>query len=466
MLHNNNDPKFRWHERLITVVTVGTAVLFSSPKAWCEQPSSNASRPSAKAAGKDLIQDVIVTGNHQVPLQKIMACIRSRLGTMYDRFQMEEDVRRLIERRLIRTINVRKEGGAPGPVKLRFIVSEYPAYIREIVYKNAHHMKPEELEELTGIGTAMIPAWNHQLCEIIREHYKVQGRLWATVTLDEGGHPEDTRVVFRIKEGPRARVQRNNFRGNRSFTDQQLNKSVGAFPGFNAKAADMSKERLRQWYRAHGFADVKIECRVKKERNCGSVSLLFSIEEGPRYRVGDIHIQGGEKTDPKTLRQLVPVRLGEYYSERKARQGEKEIQKAICHSQKASVVVRMDWFRRKTKNPDRDLVLVYNITEKNPPVRIGKIIIKGNKTTTDQAILRQLRLRPGGIISARKLSIAEQKLRQLFPHGTMEVRFNLELRQFDFESQHASGPLSIGAVDLFITVQEKEADPGLGVIID
>src|SRR5947209_1809996 len=57
---------------------------------------------------KWIVDDVIVRGNTTIPTAKIMGFIRTHPGGEYSKTEVDEDVRRLVESRLLRTVNVYK----------------------------------------------------------------------------------------------------------------------------------------------------------------------------------------------------------------------------------------------------------------------------------------------------------------------------------------------------------------------
>src|SRR5262249_36453949 len=145
-------------------------------------------------------------------------------------------------------------------------------------YKNAHHMKPEELEALTALkrGLPLNPDANRRCCDQIVENYRKDGRYFASCILEEGNKPGDSRVVFNVTEGPIVRVRKINFNGNDTLaSDARLHAQIDtcqAFLGvkllgskFNPVLIDMDAAKLQQYYRDNGY----LQARVTRE-------LIFS----------------------------------------------------------------------------------------------------------------------------------------------------------------------------------------------
>jgi hypothetical protein len=105
------------------------------------------------------------------------------------------------------------------------------------------------------------------------------------------------------------------FEGNVTFSAEQLRKALAVDVGFvmashpSAEFADFPpviQKGLRSGYLAAGFPKARVE--ITRDGEC----LRVRITEGPRYRMGEIRIEGTQDVDPDTLRQkLLVVAKGE-----------------------------------------------------------------------------------------------------------------------------------------------------------
>src|SRR5262245_7469502 len=100
----------------------------------------------AQGAGKEIVADVSVIGNRNIPTEKVMRYIRTRPGGDYLQATLEADVTRLAETRMFKSVRVKDARLGDGRVQVFFEVQEYPNLIREIIYKNANHISEKDLE--------------------------------------------------------------------------------------------------------------------------------------------------------------------------------------------------------------------------------------------------------------------------------------------------------------------------------
>ena len=133
----------------------------------------------------------------------------------YNASRPSEDVRRLVDSRWFRNVKPMTTPTADGRVIVIFQVFELPNDIQEIVYDGARLVKVSDLEEVTGLkkGMKLNPAVNQNARLAILRRYQEKGYYWASVELVEGDKPSDSRVVFRITEGPLVRVSGISFSG-------------------------------------------------------------------------------------------------------------------------------------------------------------------------------------------------------------------------------------------------------------
>src|SRR5438105_1391002 len=259
--------------------------------------------PAQDPPAKVLVDDVIPQGNHQVPPQKIISLIKTRPGLEYKQETVDEDVRKLYETKLFANIQVVKQPTPDGKVKVYFLVAEYPSIVQEIIYDGAKHLKPDELESTTGLhkGAPLNPIANKVARQAILRRYNEMGRLFAGVELVEGDKPGDTRVVFKITEGPVVKVSSISFVGNTFVSGARLKTQIDSsamflfFGGrYEPGMADRDVSRLEEYYRSFGFQDVRIAREVQLDEHQRAVHLIYHIQEGQRYRVASIQVDGNK----------------------------------------------------------------------------------------------------------------------------------------------------------------------------
>jgi outer membrane protein assembly complex protein YaeT len=141
----------------------------------------------------------------------------------------------------------------------------------------------------------------------MREALHAQGYLQARV-----GPPvvaidgESARITVRVEPGPRVAVR---FAGAANATDAELREAAGIDPDqpLDSAALEIAAARLRTWYRLRGHA--LAEVTVSERATPGLRTVIFAVEEGPRYRVDRIAFVGAEHQDPRRLEEQLLAEL-------------------------------------------------------------------------------------------------------------------------------------------------------------
>jgi RNA polymerase sigma factor (sigma-70 family) len=187
--------------------------------------------------------------------------------------------------------------------KVYFDVAEYPSVVQEIVYQGAHHLKPDELDTLTGLkkGMPLNPVANLMAQQAILRRLHEKGRMFAGVELVEGNKPGDTRVVFRIVEGPvvkamtakrqkednKAEIVSPNKEVAKSDKDQLLGKWLLVSCNCNGK------DRMQPWFKDNSRlvieeADGKLVCKTLFKDKAKLIELFGQEEMEQRMLWADM----------------------------------------------------------------------------------------------------------------------------------------------------------------------------------
>ena len=303
---------------------------------------------------KIIIDDVIPTGNLQVPTKHIVNLIKSKAGNEFKPGVLDEDVRTLLATKKFRDVQVQKQEMPGNKIRLYIIIKEDPSTILEVIYQGHTLLKPEELNSITGLrkGAPHSPMAAQMGRQAILRRYSDMGRRTTEVELVEGGMPGDIRVVFKITEGQIARVKKTSFVGSSFATAERLRShlrslrwNVDVSDNFDPERVEQDVYALEAYFHKFGFGDARVRRELIWSEDQHGVEIVFHIDEGKRdqqieaeparvgritidpsnnhigeivrtYEVRDgLHVLGGQVVDSDSLatrdrvirRQLVPV---------------------------------------------------------------------------------------------------------------------------------------------------------------
>ena len=288
--------------------------------------------PGARAQDaptKVIIADVIPTGNLMVPTQRVMNMLKSKPETEFKQEVLDEDIRNLSQTKLFMDIQVQKQELPGNRIRLYFQFREYPSTIQEIVYQGNKHLKPEELETITGLrkGAPLNPIAVQMGRQAILRRYAEMGRMLAGVDILEGDKQGDRRVVYSITEGQVAKVSTTLFEGNtlrraaNGFCSQT--RDVAHFPRSRGqlrspKKVEQDVRHLEEYYHNFGFHDARVRRELIWTDDHKHLAILFHIDEGIRYRVESVHTVGNKLINEDRLEADGRLKTGEYFNKSKA----------------------------------------------------------------------------------------------------------------------------------------------------
>jgi outer membrane protein assembly complex protein YaeT len=116
-------------------------------------------------------------------------------------------------------------------------------------------------------------------------------------------------AIFPVEAGPELRVE---VRGGQAFTARELEAALGLGPDdpWDPATLDAAGGRLRAFYRARGFAEVQAAWR-EAPGPAGTRRIVFHVDEGRRYRLGEVAFTGVTHRDGPWMRERLLAILEE-----------------------------------------------------------------------------------------------------------------------------------------------------------
>ncbi|MBN2183376.1 MAG: BamA/TamA family outer membrane protein [Sedimentisphaerales bacterium] len=221
----------------------------------------------------------------------------------------------------------------------------------------------------------------------IADLYRKKGFADIKVTVDSA-ELLNGRVIYMVNEGAKFRIRSIKFRGNKNIKTGDLRAAIKIktrnwllWPVYYTEekvATDVQK--LRMVYYERGFLNYDIKSE-------GRSDIVFIIDEGPQYKVGDIIVQGNKYFDSEALMEGLELEPGQIYYPRKALSHAQQILKLYQENGFINAQVRNLY---KFAQVGVNVVNVeFNIAE-SEQFRIGKIDITGNEQTQDKVVRRVL----------------------------------------------------------------------------
>ena len=430
------------------------------------------------AQAQEIVQDVQIHGNRRIPGETIRARIFTRAGDVYDPAAVERDFNSLWNTGYFEDLRIEREETPKGYL-IHIYVKERPT-IRRIEYKGLSSVSQSDVldrfkERKVGLTVenqydpTKIKRAEVVLKELLSEH----GRQFAKVTPEiHPIPPAAVEVVFNVVEGPKVKVGKIKFEGNKHIRSRDLRaamknlKPIGVphsifLENLWAKTYDASKlsedsERVRDAYQQKGYfkalvGDPKTQVRDThgvdwpffwRGKKGKAVDITMPIEEGDRYRLGTITFKNNKAiTSQKALRSLFPIKDGDLFNIEMIRKGLENLRKGYGELGYINFTSVPDTHI----DDEKKLVSLEIDVDEGKQFYVRRIEFTGNTTTRDKVIRRELAVEEGGLYNSRLWDMSILRLNQLSYFDQIKSEQDTEIHRNEAQ----------GTVDLTLKLREK-----------
>jgi outer membrane protein insertion porin family len=432
-------------------------------------------------AQSDIISEIIVQGNRRIPSETVKARVFTKPGDIYDPAALERDFNSLWNTGYFEDIRFTREQ-TPKGWRIIIQVKEKPT-IREINYQGLSSVSTSDVldrfkEAKVGLSVesqydpTKVKKAEVTIKGLLAEH----GRQFSTVRTEVRQIPPAAiGITFVIKEGPKVKVGKIRFEGNKNVKTRVLRyamknlRPIGIphsifLENVFARTYDATKleedtERVRNEYQNRGYFKVIVKDPKTQIHDTGhagghipllqsgpgkAVDITMPIEEGERYTLGGITFKNNKAVqNVKALRAIFPIKDGDVFSKEKIGKGLEALRKAYGELGYINFTSIPD---TKFDDEKKQIFLEIDVDE-GKQFYVRRIEFQGNTTTRDKVIRREVALEEGNIYNSRLWELSLLRLNQLGYFDQLKPDDpNVTVRQLDEKN---------GLVDLTLKVHEK-----------
>ncbi len=126
-----------------------------------------------------------------------------------------------------------------------------------------------------------------------------------------------TRAVFYIEEGVLRLLGETRVEGNAAFSSEEVLSWTELQRGdpLGLPQVDRDRTKIEDTYANRGFYAVQVSADIQPSNSVGSPvlhDLVYRIDEGKRFIVGEIHVQGNDFTDERIIRRELTIHEDEF----------------------------------------------------------------------------------------------------------------------------------------------------------
>lgn len=364
-----------------------------------------------------VVESVEFEGVSQDSRALVRRLVRTEPGAVLDRSVIAQDVARLLRSgRFLHVSHRIDESGDRASVV--FVVAE-PSVVRSIQFEGNDDVSDRTLEKklLFKKGDTVDMFAIRDGRDAIVAEYRAKGYADVEVTLDEDRVMDSGEVVYSIREGTQSRIEEIRFDGAVSIDHRELRRRIRTrtyMPifrsgAFDPEAAARDAASLQQYYRDRGFLDARASYRQELSAQGERITLVFSIDEGTRYVVNEIAIEGNTVYSTEELRRLMGTDEGEFVDRVQLETDRRAVQRH--YAEYGYIYARA--FAETVFAEDPGLVIVRIRVDEDDQFRVGKVLVRGNTRTKDRVVRRALNLYPpDDLFNMTEAEAAEDRLRQ------------------------------------------------------
>lgn len=376
---------------------------------------------SARAFEAFEVTDIRVEGLERISPGTVFNYLPIKVGDTVDTDDTVNAVKTLFKTGFFSDVRMERDGTV-----LVVYVKERAAISSIKITGNKDLETDKLLEGLKDIGLAEGRVFDRSLLDKVeqelRRQYFSRGKyavkIETTITPLERNR---VGILIDISEGEAARIKQINIVGNHTFTDKELRKGftldTPSFLSFITKNDQYSKQKLsadleilRSYYLDRGYLNFNIlSTQVSITPDKKDIYITINISEGNQFRIKEVTLSGELVLKPEELFPLVKINPDDVFSRKRVTEAVDRISAKLGDQGYAFANVNTV----PDVNESERLVNLAFIVDPGKRVYVRRVNVKGNITTRDEVLRREMRQMEAGWFSAEKVERSRTRLQRL-----------------------------------------------------
>ncbi len=398
------------------------------------------------------VADIRVEGLQRISTGTVFTYLPIERGDQVDRSRSGEAIRALFRTGFFSDVRLERQGDI-----LVVVVAERPA-INAITLTGNKDIKSDELlKGLKNIGLSegetFDPLALDRVTQELLRQYNNRGKYGVTITptvttLDR--NRVDIAIV--VAEGKASRIRDINIVGNETYPEDEIRRSWESDTSnwlswyrrddqYSREKLSGDLEKLTNYYLDRGYVDFNVEStQVSISPDKRDIFVTTNISEGEVYKVSGVKVTGDTVLPQAEIEKLVLVKEGQTFS------------RALVELTTDSIVATLGnigyAFAQVTPVPEIDregrTVALNFFVQPGQRVHVRRIVFKGNTSTADEVMRREMRQFEGAWYSQAALDRSKVRLQRL---GFFD--------EVDIETPEVPG--APDQVDVVVNVKERNS---------
>ncbi len=406
------------------------------------------------------IASVEYTGVETLSEESLNYYLDLEAGKPWDPGRVNDRLKSLWEREMIDDISISAEPEGDG-VLVRVAITERPLLV-SLEYEGLKKVKRSDIGDMTDRERIAVyeqlPLDLGELARLeqaIKKLYEERGYRFAGIQVDvQDAGVGEKRVLITVDEGGRVKIGRVDFEGNEVFAAGKLRRQMEKTKKsnlltrirkrdvFNSATVEEDLDKVKDLYRRFGYKDVEVgepELDViernpnaeQLEKRRRQLALVVPIEEGPRWKLGEINVEGAEVFPSELLVRSFKEPKGGWLRSDVLDEGMEQMRELYTNSGYIFADLKLEIVE------EEDLVAdVLVSVEENDQFEVGRIEFTGNERTRDRVLRRMMLLQEGSVFNSAMLRTSLLRISQLEYYvvnedDPVEVNTNTDTKKVD-----------------------------------
>ena len=343
------------------------------------------------------IIEIKIEGNNRIQEELIRSLLSFEIGDILATKETSKTIQNLYNLEVFDDASISASSQKAGII-VTVHLKELPV-IRRIKFKGNNKLSDNKLQELISIDTGnyygkyLQPEIKRQ----IMEEYKKKNYHYAQITFDEEIDDKNNFIdlTINIDEGEKIVVRKITIHGNREIKDKKLlsqmkTKRAGFFRTGKLDEEKFSEDlnSIISYYNKKGYIDAHILSHEMKLTPKGFHVDIY-LFEGKSYEFGDVYFSGNIVFTDEELKNNFKFKANAVFDKEKF-----EMQMGAVNSMYYEEGYIYSVISPKQEKNGEQVDINVNI-EENSRAKIHKIHLRGNRSTKEKVIRRQLVIAPG-----------------------------------------------------------------------